>query len=469
MPASIAPLPPSLWVQRKRQADEGYQGSPFPSTGTDAAWQQDRARLIHCAAFRRLQSKTQVLGVGEGDFYRTRLTHSLEVAQLGSGISAQLAQAQPAYAAYLPSPMLIEAICLTHDLGHPPFGHGGEAALNTIMKDWGGFEGNGQTLRIAAKLGEYSERHGLDLTRRTLLGVLKYPAEHRRLARYPQTSGHSPATSLAPQAPLASLPASSQGHFYRPPKCIHDEETAELQWILAPLSERDRQRFTLADFADALPGQPPHHGKTRYKAFDTSIMELADDIAYGVHDLEDAVALRLVTETQWRAHVHEPALALPWASNEEKTAFENLLHFADAQLFLDGDKPRKHVISRIVKLLVGSIRIQPQNLFDDPLLDLQARMSDGPTAFLKLLKQFVMQYVILRPQLQELEYKGQRMLMQLLQTLLDNPSRLLPLEQQRLLQQGQPLHRTVCDYVASMTDLEAARRYNRLFAPGIQA
>jgi dGTPase len=117
------------------------------------AYQRDKARIMHSAAFRRLQSKTQVMGVGIGDFYRTRLTHSLEAAQIGTGIAAQLSQKHPDLASLLEiDEHLIETICLAHDIGHPPFGHGGEIALHYMMHEHGGFEGNGQTFRILTKL-----------------------------------------------------------------------------------------------------------------------------------------------------------------------------------------------------------------------------------------------------------------------------------------------------------------------------
>ena len=146
---------------------------------------RDLARLIHSAAFRRLQGKTQVLGIGEGDFHRTRLTHSMEVAQIGRGIVKNLKHRirignQLDALKYLPESDLISCICLAHDLGHPPFGHGGETALNYCMRKAGGFEGNAQTLRTLSKLEAHTDNYGLNLTRRSLLGVLKYPAKYSR-------------------------------------------------------------------------------------------------------------------------------------------------------------------------------------------------------------------------------------------------------------------------------------------------
>lgn len=141
----------------------------------------DYARVIHSAAFRRLQGKTQILNLGDGDFYRTRLTHSLEVAQIAGGLVQQLrgmAGDHPA-AAVLPDRSMIQAIACAHDLGHPPFGHGGEVALNWCMADAGGFEGNGQTLRLLSRPLDAAPEPGVNLTSRSLLGVLKYPPAGR--------------------------------------------------------------------------------------------------------------------------------------------------------------------------------------------------------------------------------------------------------------------------------------------------
>lgn len=147
------------WQERRLKSD------PRPNdVRTD--WDKDYARLIHSAAFRRLQSKTQVLGLGESDFYRTRLTHSMEVAQIGVGIVHWLKDkharnGQPEIVNALPEDALISSICLAHDIGHPPFGHGGEVALNVCMREFGGFEGNGQTLRILSRLDKCTKEHGL--------------------------------------------------------------------------------------------------------------------------------------------------------------------------------------------------------------------------------------------------------------------------------------------------------------------
>jgi len=161
-----------MWMDRRsgQENQRGYQDHRSP-------FERDRTRVIHCPAFRRLQRKTQILGTDEGDFHRTRLTHSLEVASIGSSIVRNLMvnQSLGLFDRLLPSDDLIHVICLLHDIGHPPFGHGGEVALNYMMRHHGGFEGNAQTLRLLAKIEDSYGSFGLDLTRRALLGILKYP------------------------------------------------------------------------------------------------------------------------------------------------------------------------------------------------------------------------------------------------------------------------------------------------------
>lgn len=273
------------WAERIDDTDSK------PKTDVRSEWERDYSRIIHSAAFRRLQAKTQVLGLGESDFYRTRLTHSMEVAQIGIGILKSLnhrynpennsePNASEIYNT-LPESALMGAICLAHDIGHPPFGHGGEIALNICMRDFGGFEGNGQTLRILSRLAHYSEKNGLNPTRRTLLGVLKYPAN------YSKTVNESFYQDL--KMPIWLSKSKEQ----KPPKCYLDSESDIVDWILEPLNEFERKEFTKVSKDKA------NHFRSKYKSLDASIMELADDISYTLHDLEDAVALKLITPTDW--------------------------------------------------------------------------------------------------------------------------------------------------------------------------
>jgi dGTPase len=133
------------------------------------SFQRDRDRILHTSAFRRLEYKTQVFINHEGDYYRTRLTHTLEVAQIGRTIARALAANED----------LVEAICLAHDIGHPPFGHSGESTLANLMIDHGGFDHNKQTLRIVTKLeNRFPEFEGLNLTWEVLEGIVKHETEY---------------------------------------------------------------------------------------------------------------------------------------------------------------------------------------------------------------------------------------------------------------------------------------------------
>ncbi|MBD8695883.1 deoxyguanosinetriphosphate triphosphohydrolase family protein [Stenotrophomonas sp. CFBP 13718] len=419
-----------MWAER--QGESGRVDSWRDPYG------RDRARVIHSGYFRRLQGKTQVLGLGESDFYRTRLTHSIEVAQIASGIVEALrAIKDDPSCEFLPSPQLIEAIALAHDIGHPPFGHGGEVALNYCMRDHDGFEGNAQTLRIATRLGEYSEECGLNLTRRTLLGLIKYPVLHSRVVNKIQ---------------YGDLNSSLNLDNFKPPKCIYDSDAHALDFVLSPLPGAEKSKFCQAD------GSPKKHAKSCFKSLDTSIMELADDIAYGVHDLEDAIALRFVNEKQWRLEVYGPikdvAASLPLSAE---------IDWITDELFSGSSLKRKHAVSYLVGWFIRKCGLAPRNVFSDQIFDLTAEMNPQAKSELELLKSFVVKNVIKSAEVQSLEYKGQQMVIRLFEALDANPMRLLP-DKQRIDFEisGQ---RAICDYLAGMTDDYATRLYHKIFTP----
>jgi|TARA_R110001632_G_scaffold233106_1_gene376729 dGTPase len=431
------------WHERQ----SGYQESRENDYRTP--YQRDRARIIHSAAFRRLQSKTQILAIRQNDYSRTRLTHSLEVAQIGNGIVHQLKHSSPQEAnfqTWLADDALIETICLSHDIGHPPFGHGGEVALNYMMQSNGGFEGNAQSLRILGKRGSYSPTYGMDVTRRTLLGVLKYPVLHANVVgKYPEKP-----TSFR------QFKASN----WSPPKCVYQEEQDLLDWILEPFSEADR---TLLQTVQRK--HPDGHAKATHASFDTSIMDLADDIAYGVHDLEDAIVLGMVTKDTWLEHL-EPklaALASPYLA-------ENL-NSIRTQLFSRQSHLRKEAIGSLVSWFITSCKVVENTRFEHPLLRFQVGLPEGQRQALNLLKQFEMQHIIQRPEVQMLVYKGQQMLLEMFEAYTADPNRLLPreiaTEWRKNQEQGENGLRIICDYMASMTDDYASRMYNKLFVPSL--
>jgi len=430
------------WLER-RSSSNSDKTRGFNSTRPDSQYQRDRARIIHSASFRSLQSKTQVLGLGESDFYRTRLTHSLEVAQVGSGICEWLRDQPENKERYelIPSFSLIEAICLAHDIGHSPFGHGGEVALNTMMRDHGGFEANGQTLRILSRLGEFSLHNGLDLTRRTMLGTIKYPAFYSETVNY----------KSIPESPVTSNPYLNIDHW-APPKCIYDAERDVLDWLLDPFSADDKKRF-LSLKTSAKGG----HLRTLYKPFDTSIMELADDIAYGVHDLEDALALGLVDKTAWMEQVSARIQSMP------DNPIKNDLDTCNALLFSESANDRKHAISRFVGYFIQNIYMDELSEFSHPMLSLQVRMQETAYEMLLLIKSFVMQHVILRPELQMLQYKGQQVMVKLFEIFEANPKRLLPHEVYAGFEREG--YRAIADYLSNMTDVSAGKLYHKLLSP----
>ncbi|ADZ92301.1 anti-phage deoxyguanosine triphosphatase [Marinomonas mediterranea] len=433
----------SIWAER--------QSGPKVNRDNDyrTVYQRDRARIIHSAAFRRLQSKTQILAIRQNDYSRTRLTHSLEVSQIGGGIAFHLRHRYSDNTSFLPwlaDDALIETICLSHDIGHPPFGHGGEVALNYMMTEHGGFEGNAQSLRILAKRGSYSEEFGMDVSRRSMLGVLKYPVLHDQVVgTYPDKPNN-----------LRQF----QAKQWSPPKCIYTEEADLLDWILSPFSTTDKERLTRTTSTTG-----KNHASSLYSNFDTSIMDLADDIAYGVHDLEDAIVLGMVTRDMWCEHL-EPKLAkldTPYLNTHLKTVRE--------QLFSGKSHLRKEAIGNLVSWFITSCEITENTHFEHPLLRYNAALPKAEKEALATLKNFEMQHIIKRPEVQMLVYKGQQMLLEIFETLNADPNRLLPREiaaEWRAAEEaGHNSQRIICDYMSSMTDDYASRMYNTFFVPSV--
>lgn len=436
-----------LWTERYTDFVEGK-----PARQARIVYQRDRARVIHSASFRRLQAKTQIFGLNESDFYRTRLTHSMEVAQIGSGLVEQLITVGDgqAYLDWLPSFYLIEAICLAHDLGHPPYGHGGEVALNYMMRDYGGFEGNAQTLRIMAHLGEYTDKNGIDLSRRATLGVLKYPAF------YGDITQQNAAYQLQLKEPTVSDFRTLEMRRWNPPKSsVYNEEKAVYDWVMSAFCEADRQLFT--ELADA--ENPQKFKQTRYKALDTTLMELADDIAYGIHDLEDALAMNMVPRALWDLEVMQ---------NPDFMANPLWDSVMSDRLFSQSSKGRKHAISKMVGIMVESIHIVENTQFEHPLLRYQAQLGDAEMRVLESLKQFVYKNVITLPEVKSMEYKGQLIVLELFKSLRANPAALLPRNTYAKYQSAvneMAQQRVISDYIAGMTNTYAAKMYAKLFMP----
>ncbi|MFB9885056.1 anti-phage deoxyguanosine triphosphatase [Balneatrix alpica] len=432
------------WEERRNWEDKRKQD-------VRSEWERDYARLIHSSAFRRLQSKTQVLGLGESDFYRTRLTHSMEVAQIGVGIVRWLKQKHRENSEIfnaLPCDALISSICLAHDIGHPPFGHGGEVALNVCMRDHGGFEGNGQTLRILAKLDKYTESHGMNPTRRMLLGGLKYPASYSQTV-LKEAYGEVPDPRW--------LCKSEEQH---PPKCYLDDEQEVVDFILAPFTSEEKAEFTKAS-EKPTSNDKKKHKKPKYKSLDTSIMELADDISYSLHDLEDVIALGMVSQRDWEEHF-----------KQYKELFVNCnLKYDDITNGLYGrSHMRKKTIGGLVHEFIISTYVSASGVHGatTPLIKWNAKMGTESEALMESIKSLVLNKVIKSPNVQQLEFKGQKLVMELFAALKSDPMRLLPEDARTRYKdsnkEGDQM-RTICDFIAGMTDEYATRFYEKLYYP----
>jgi dGTPase len=331
----------------------------------------------------------------------------------------------------LPPAALMEAIALAHDLGHPPFGHGGETALNWCMRAHGGFEGNGQTLRLIARLEAHSGPFGLDLARRTLLGVLKYPRP-RSSTPWPEEDSRD--------APMFA-------GDWRPVKSFFDADLPVVDWILAPFTP-DERVLIAASGASA-----------DFRALDTSLLELADDIAYGVHDLEDAIVLRLIGQDQVQAlwQEHRSAVAGLDATPADATI---------AALFAD-DSARKRAIGLLVNFFVVHIGLSYVDAGTNPLLAWSGSMAEPAAALLRALIGLMRRHVIEQPVVQMLEFRGQEIVRRLFDTIAGEPTRFLPsVWRDRWLAAEDPTaaQRTVCDYISAMTDEQATRNYELLFS-----
>jgi dGTPase len=382
------------------------------------AFQTDRDRIIYSSAFRRLQAKTQVFLSGEFDFYRTRLTHSLEVAQIGRSIASFLKQTSPALSEdFFVDFDLVEAVCLTHDLGHSPFGHAGERTLHQLMKPFGGFEGNAQSLQIVTETiyPGLDSRRGMNPSRAFLDGILKYKLLFRE----------------KPEA---------YNQF------IYDEQ----EYL---------RTFVLGDADLSQIGDLNH-----YRSLECEIMDWSDDTAYCLNDLVDSMNAGLLRFERVKR----------WAENQNLHAG----HAQHAETILSAirDGKAESRFSKKIGTFIRSCSLIERSgpgaansnryrfsLFVDPAVRAEAD-------FYKKLSQDL---VFDHSQLHQLEHKGKVILEGLFAAfsesyLSENGLRLLPESFDRIIrlkQSPRARARILCDYIAGMTDGFAIRTYKRLYDP----
>jgi dGTPase len=389
------------------------------------AFQVDRDRIIHAHAFRKLQSKTQVFLSGEYDFYRTRLTHSMEVAQIGRSICGYLlARGAPLRGDFHIDSDLVEAVCLAHDLGHPPFGHSGERTLQELMAGWGGFEGNAQTLHLLTETLYQNEQgvRGMAPTRALLDGVLKYKKLYRE------------------------FPTPPRHHFLYDPQERHREFVLGGAEIPAALHEGEKLNA--------------------FKSVECQIMDWADDAAYSLNDIIDGVTAGFLTVERIEA----------WAAGEaidaERQRWLDQLLLAIRGDRLEGEFAQKvgHFITACRLRERTNFMAEKSNRYRFDLV--VAPAAEREAAFYKKMANDI---IFESPQLQQMEHKARRVLFDLWESCwrnyVDQGPRvihILPPRVGRLIAaETTPAGkaRQICDWLAGLTDGMIVRTYQRLFNP----
>ena len=418
-----------------------YEDVPASSKDHRHATERDRDRVLHSAAFRRLQGKTQVFGIGQADFYRTRLTHSVETAQIARAIAHNLLIDEPLLEHCL-SPELAEAAALAHDLGHPPFGHAGEQTLDACMKEVSGkarlsgkralrFEGNAQTFHILVSAEPKSPSYpGLNLTRATLSGVLKYP--------YEQDIGNN--------------------------KFIFASDLPVAKWAL-------------------LKGSPilKSRSKSKLKRSRTSIacqiLDWADDCAYSIHDVEDALQAQFLHPgdlDQVRfarrvfAHYEETRKEEAVPKLEFSEMQERLQDLKKRILPLDhGDERahRKSAMRNILNDLITSVAVEPCRGSRRADFSWFLAVPSEARILSVICKSVIWEAVITDPRVAAMSTKGREILRDLFHLLLEEvlekksvalfPRYYRPIVEESLAGGQMDAARAVCNFLALMTDRDA--------------
>jgi dGTPase len=434
--------------------DERRSGWKVRPDDARTEFEVDLSRVLHSSSFRRLGSVTQVIS-GEGTLHRTRLTHSLEVQQIAEGIVQRFRvnkDVPEILKTHLVDNSLVRAISLTHDLGHPPYGHAGEEALNCMMRDRGlsgsnktyGFEGNGQTLRILTKLEDFYEKGGADLTRRTLLGILKYPIAYSDALTTPVPGPVLSETGV----PLISA------KDHAPPKCYLDTERDIVSWLLEPFDSDDAKKVV----------------SLGAKSVDASLMDCSDDLAYSFADLQDAINLNLIT----KEHLIEDAPASLWDDYIEHSAQRGMDHlFGDKSGYervienlFGNSKETQRQIGRLMGYGIARTTVRARPEFKSELYAWEMKIEPQARVLVEALKKSILKRVILSPKLQHGRLQGQMSLIKVFDVLRNDPRHHLPEKQYHKYLEKDCDDRVICDWLAGSSEEFIRKLYDRIFTPG---
>ncbi|MFG6447453.1 dGTP triphosphohydrolase [Roseateles sp. BYS180W] len=442
-PSTAAPAPNPMsalrellqWQVRRSGAEiaraRGSYRNPFA---------RERARVLHSRVFRHLQAKEMWPGLDDGAVMRTRMTLTLETAQLARGLMRALeglhSKAEP-WRALLPDPNLLEAASFTRELGAPPLGRGGERALNQALHEAGGFESGAQSLRQLARTEPYSEGFGLDPSRRLLLASLINPAPWRMLCGG-WMSAHDP--------------DSEDQIDWTPPRGYYDQDEEIVRWALLPASSADSQRL----LKPALAPSATAHGRAGRSSFDASLVVLARAIARGVHELEDAVHLGLVRREHWSSISAD-------AGWRDATGLGDMQQLAD-QLFSFG-AVSKRSFGALINAMVVSVDIHTQADLEEPLLRYNATLMPEAMDLLNQLLALLEQHVYRSERLLNAEARGATVMQELFEAYAADPYALLPSDQLQTMEAAATAHerlRLVADHLASLGDIQLLRQHQRL-------
>ncbi len=408
-------------ASRYDKYDYERRGGHGSAASERKAFEVDKGRIIHSGAFRRLQGKTQVLGVGERDFYRTRLTHSIEVGQLARGLCSEIVREND----FEPDQDLVEAICLAHDLGHPPFGHSGEDFLHKRLKEKsGGFGANPQNLRIVALLEAKYGGSGLDFTRATLDGLVKYPNLYNKK---------------------------------------HDTGS----------------KFTYVDDSKLLAWIKDGIKKPESTPIETQLADWADQMAYCVNDIEDVMRAGLLSLVEMKTRAKEiseratpkigkavPDITAP--SSIEALADDLEERYAKPSDLRERKMNLKAWTSSTIKRLKDSCKIVfLRNSERSVRYQYALRIADEGKALAEVLKATAYLLVFADPRVRTLEAKGNYIIGKLFDKFSEDIT-LLPRDFQQMIESKKfgSKERLVADFIAGMTDSYAYEYYGRLFHPG---